>query len=270
LLKRRRAFPAALRLLCARAALLAACAQGLARSAMNAPETPRRNLTGAMIPALGVAGLAAVCALLLVGTNHGKQAIITPAPQDCILEGADAVGGPISLLDSNGAHITQADFVGQPAVVYFGFTHCPDACPTTMYSLTEALAAPGGYDVTPVLITVDPERDTPDVMRAYTHTQGFPAGLVGLTGSAAQVDGAKQAFRVYASRSPIEGAPANVYNVDHSSFLYVMDRHWRTVAITPTMKRERPEDPTSTQVAVPPAELAACIAAGLDRAAAAS
>lgn len=235
---------------------------------MNQPtETPRRNLTGAMIPALGVAGLAAVGALLLVSTNHSKQVAATHAPQDCILQGADAVGGPINLLDSNGGHITQADFAGQPAVVYFGFTHCPDACPTTMYTLTQALSAPGGYDVTPVLITVDPERDTPEVMRAYTHTQGFPAGLVGLTGSAAQVEAAKQAFRVYASRSPIEGAPADVYNVDHTSFLYVMDSRWRTVAITPTVKRERPEDPTSAQVAVPPAEVAACIAAGLDRAA---
>lgn len=229
-------------------------------------ETPRRNLTGAMIPALGAAGLAAVCALLLVSTNHAKQAA-APAPQDCILQGADAVGGPINLLDSNGEHVTQADFSGQPAVVYFGFTHCPDACPTTMYTLAQALAEPGGYDVTPVLISVDPQRDTPEVMRAYTHTQGFPAGLVGLTGSEAQVDAAKQAFRVYASRSPIEGAPADVYNVDHTTFLYVLDRHWRTVAITPTVKRERPEDPRSAQVAIPAAQVAACIAAGLDRAA---
>ena len=136
-----------------------------------------------------------------------------------------------------------------------------------MYTLSEALAEPDGYDVTPVLITVDPERDTPDVMRAYTHTQGFPAGLVGLTGSAAQVDGAKNVFRVYSSRSPIEGAPADTYNVDHSSFLYVMDRHWRTVAITPTVKRERPEDPTSTLVAVPAEDIARCIAAGLERSA---
>lgn len=230
--------------------------------------TPRRNLTGAVIPALGVAGLAAVAALLLVSTNHAKQQSAAAAvPRDCILDGANAVGGPINLLDSNGSAVTQADFAGQPAVVYFGFTHCPDACPTTMYTLSQALAEPDGYDVTPVLITVDPERDTPTVMRAYTHTQGFPAGLVGLTGSAAQVDGAKNVFRVYSSRSPIEGAPADTYNVDHSSFLYVMDSHWRTVAITPTVKRERPDDPTSTLVAVPAEDIARCIAAGLERSA---
>jgi len=231
-------------------------------------QSPRLNLTGAMVPALGVAGLAAALALFLVSTNHAKQAPPTAPPQDCILNNVDAIGGPIDLLDAHGAHVTQADFAGQPTVVYFGFTHCPDACPTTMYALAQALGQPDGYDVQPVLITVDPQRDTPTVLAAYTHTQGFPAGLVGLTGSDAQVNAAKQAFRVYASRSAIEGAPADVYNVDHSSFLYVMDSHWRTVAITPTVKREHPEDPTSTLTAVPPADLAACIAAGLDRAAA--
>ncbi len=216
-----------------------------------ANDTPRRNLTGAMIPALGVAGLAAVGALFLVSTNHAKQVAAAPS-QDCVLRNVDAIGGPIDLLDSNGAHVTQADFAGQPAVIYFGFTHCPDACPTTMYSLTEALSAPDGYDVTPVMISVDPERDTPAVRGEYTHTNGFPAGLVGLTGSTAQVDAAKNAFRVYATRAPIEGAPANVYNVDHTSFLYVMDGRWRTRAIVNTAHAT-------------PAQIAQCIAAGLER-----
>ena len=74
---------------------------------------------------------------------------------------------------------TQADFAGEPAVIYFGFTHCPDICPTSMYTLAEALAEPDGYDVQPILITVDPERDTPARMGEYTRTQGFPPGLVG-------------------------------------------------------------------------------------------
>jgi protein SCO1/2 len=102
-------------------------------------ETPRRNLTGAVVPALAVAGLAAIGAMLLVGTtgNGAKQAAL---PRDCILENADGVGGPIDLVDSNGARVTQADFAGEPAVIYFGFTHCPDICPTSMYALGEALA----------------------------------------------------------------------------------------------------------------------------------
>jgi protein SCO1/2 len=212
-------------------------------------ETPRRNLTGAVVPAVAVAGLAALGALLLVMRN-GEEKAAAPVVENCILEGAEEVGGPLTLVDTNGATVTQADFAGAPAVLYFGFTHCPDICPTTMYALSEALAQPGGYDVQPVLITLDPERDTPEVMSAYVRTEGFPSGLIGLTGTREQVDAAKLAFHVYSTRVPIEGAGA--YNVDHSSFLYVLDGQWRTRAILNT-------------VASTPQNMAQCIAAGLER-----
>lgn len=230
------------------------------------PETPRRSLTGAIVPALAAAALAAVGAILIVGRNGEQRAA---APENCILEGAEDVGGPIELVDTNGARVTQADFAGQPAVIYFGFTHCPDVCPLSMYAVAEALAQPGGYDVQPILITLDPERDTPELMRAYTQTNGFPPGLAGLTGTRAQVDAAKAAFHVYSARAPIAGADG-AYNVDHSSFLYVVDRDWRTVAIIPTVTRERPEDPASPMVAAPVEQISACIAAGLERGATAS
>jgi len=225
-------------------------------------ETPRRNLTGAIVPALAAAGLAALGTLFLVSRN-GDEAVADLGP--CILENADGVGGPISLVDPNGTRITEADFAGQPAVIYFGFTHCPDICPTTMYAVGEALAEDTGYDLQSILISVDPARDTPAVMGQYARTEGFPSGLVGLTGSEAQVEAAKRAFRVYSSRSDIAGAPADVYNVDHSSLLYVVDDSWRTVAIIPTMARADPNDPRSPMVATPVAQLNACIAAGLER-----
>ncbi|MEQ1820085.1 MAG: SCO family protein [Terricaulis sp.] len=228
-------------------------------------ETPRRNLTGAVVPAVAVAGLAALGAMLLVGTN-GDGAKQTAATRDCIQQNVDAVGGPIDLVDANGARVTQADFAGEPAVIYFGFTHCPDICPTSMYTLAEALAASGGYDVQPILITVDPERDTPQRMGEYTHTEGFPPGLVGLSGTRAQVDAAASAFQVHHSRSPIPGAPADTYNVDHSSLLYVLDRNWRTVSIIQTMNRADPLNPASPLVPVTPEAIATCIAAGLERA----
>lgn len=229
-------------------------------------ETPRRNLTGAIVPALAAAGLAALGALLIVGRNgeDGQtNAAVDLGP--CILEHADAVGGPIDLVDANGARVTQADFAGQPAVVYFGFAHCPDVCPTTMYLVAEALASDNGYDVQPILITVDPQRDTPQVMGAYARTEGFPPGLVGLSGPVAQVEAAQRAFRVYSSRSPIQGAPDGTYNVDHSSLLYVMDANWNTVAIMPTMSRADPNDPRSPMVPAPVEQVSACIAAGLER-----
>lgn len=215
-------------------------------------ETPRRNLTGAVVPALAAAALAAVGTMLLVGRNGGEKTAETPVVENCILEGAELVNGPIELVDANGATVTQADFAGEPAVLYFGFTHCPDICPTSMYTLQAALAEPGGYDVQPVLVSLDPERDTPEVMGAYVQTGGFPSGLVGLTGSRAQVDAAKASFHVYSARAPIEGAADDVYNVDHSSFLYVLDDQWRTRAIVNT-------------VGATPQQVAQCIAAGLER-----
>lgn len=230
------------------------------------PETPRRNLTGAVVPALAAAALAAVGAIALVGINGRDRSAAAAAPRDCILQGADALGGPIDLIDANGARVTQADFARQPAVVYFGFTHCPDVCPTSMYAVAAALAQPGGYDVQPILITVDPARDTPERMREYTATAGFPAGLIGLTGSREQVDAALAAFHAYGRpQAPAPGDPADVYNVDHTSFLYVIDRGWRTVAAIPTITRGQPADPSSPVVAVSPETIAACIAAGLER-----
>lgn len=200
------------------------------------------------MPALAIAALAGLATMLMVGRFRDEAA--APSEAGCIIEGADLVGGPISLSDTLNQPVTQADFAGEPAVVYFGFTNCPDACPTAMYLLAEALKLPGGYDAQPILITVDPERDTPEVLGRYIHTDGFPDGLDGLTGTPEQIDAAAAAFRVVHQKSPIEGAPANVYNVDHTSFLYVLDGEWRTRAIITTQGRT-------------PQEIAACIDRGL-------
>lgn len=232
------------------------------------PETPRRNLTGAVVPALAAAGLAAVGAIMLVGVTGREQGVTAAAPQDCILEGAEGLGGPIDLVDQTGASVTQADFADQPAVVYFGFTHCPDVCPTSMFAIAGALAEPNGSDVQPILITVDPARDTPERLRAYVATEGFPAGLVGLTGAQPQIDAALSAFHAYGrAQPPAPGAPADVYNIDHSSFLYVMAAGWRPVAAMRTFRRENEADPASAIVAAPPRDIAACMAAALRRAA---
>lgn len=223
---------------------------------MNEPvETLRRRLTGAVVPAIAAALLAALAVMLLVARNGGdeKSASNDVSMENCILRNADAVNGPIELRDTNGALVTEADFAGQPAVLYFGFTNCPDICPTSMYLLAAAQALPGGYDVQPVLVSVDPARDTPEVMGLYARTEGFPAGLVGLTGSQAQIDAAKRAFQVHAARADIPGAPEGVYNVDHTSFFYVLDGQWRTRSIV------------RAHSGVTPEQVAACIAAGLER-----
>ena len=200
------------------------------------------------MPGVAAAALAAVLALVVVGQNSAQR----PVSTDCVLSGADAMGGPISLVDTNGAPVTQADFKDQPSIVYFGFTHCPDTCPTTMYALAQALRQPGGYDIQPIMITVDPARDTPAILRQYVHSGGFPTGLVGLTGTQAQTDAAATAFKVFHQNRPIEGAPADTYNVDHSSLLYVLDKQWRTRAVI-------------NSVHASPSDIAQCIAAGLER-----
>lgn len=222
-------------------------------------SAPRRRLTGAVVPAVAAAALAGLGAMFLVTARQSNDAAV---PAGCILEHADALGGPIDLVDTRGTRVTQADFAGQPALVYFGFTHCPDICPTTMYTLHDALELPDGYDVQPILISVDPARDTPALMAQYVATEGFPEGLVGLTGSEAQIAAAARVFQTSFSRG--EANADGGYNVNHTSFLYVLDSQWRTVAAMPTHKPADAGSGQSAMIPVEPAELQACIVAGLD------
>jgi protein SCO1 len=214
---------------------------------MSPAEKPRRNLTGAVVPGVAAAALAAAAVFIAVEMKGPRQ-----VPTDCTLSGVESIGGPISLIDENGVAVTQRDFSEQPSIVYFGYTHCANTCPTTMYRLAEALKQPGGYDIQPILITVDPGRDTPAVLRQYVHSGGFPNGLVGLTGAQAQTDAAAQAFKVYHQAHPVAGASPDQYEVDHTSLLYVMDRSWRLRAAISTGEAT-------------PADIAQCIAAGLER-----
>jgi len=239
---------------------------------MNEPatETPRRNLTGAVVPAIGAAALAALGAILVVGINGGGRTEAVPV--GCILgEDAAVLGGPIDLVDTNRSHVTQADFAGTPSVVYFGFTNCPAICPTSMLTVGQALASEDMPDVQPILVTVDPQRDTPERMREYVATDGFPPGLVGLTGTQTQIDAATRMFHAYGrALPPADASQPNVYDVDHSSFLHVLDGQWRPVAAIRTMRRENDLDPTSPIVPVSPEDIAACVRIGLDRGYAAS
>ena len=139
-----------------------------------------------------------------------------------------AIGGPISLVDHNGRAFTEADFKGKPTLIYFGFTFCPDVCPTAllvMETAVEKLGPDALKKVNLVFITVDPTRDTPELLKGYV--TNFGPTFVGLTGTPEQVAAAARSYRVYYQKVP--GKDGSPYLMDHSSIVYLLDRNGRFV-----------------------------------------
>lgn len=135
--------------------------------------------------------------------------------------GAPSVGGPFTLVNHNGETVTEQDFRGRFMLLYFGFTFCPDICPTELGVMAAAVNALGekGEQVTPALITIDPERDTPDVLARYVAL--FHPRLVGLTGTPEQIDAAARAWHVYYGKVEDESV-SEAYTMDHSSIVFLM------------------------------------------------
>ena len=143
-------------------------------------------------------------------------------PMTNVRESGEAkVGGPFELVDETGATVTEADFAGKLKLVYFGFTFCPDVCPTELAKIAIALEelGPLADEVTPIFITIDPERDDVEAVAAYT--DHFWPTMVGLTGSPEQIDAAAKAYRVYYRKVEDPGSSAD-YTMDHSSIIYLM------------------------------------------------
>jgi cytochrome oxidase Cu insertion factor (SCO1/SenC/PrrC family) len=130
-----------------------------------------------------------------------------------------AIGGPFHLVDQDGRARSDRDFRGRWMLVYFGYTYCPDVCPTTLQEIADALRGLGvkGTNVVPVFITLDPARDRPATLRKYL--SAFSPRLVGLTGSAEQIAAVASAYREYFARHPL---PDGNYSVDHASTIYLM------------------------------------------------
>lgn len=144
---------------------------------------------------------------------------------------ASAIGGPFHLVDQNGKPFGDADLKGKWHLVFFGYTHCPDTCPTTLNELSLALdklgKARGAVGI--VLISVDPERDAPSVLKSYV--ESFDAPITALTGSPEAVAEAAKAYRVYYAKHPRSDGG---YDMDHSALIYVMDPEGRfTATFTP-------------------------------------
>lgn len=141
---------------------------------------------------------------------------------DAVMWNREPIGGPFALIDQNGTRRTDADFRGKLMLVYFGFTFCPDVCPTDLLQMALAVDQLGqaGEMVQPVFITVDPERDTPEHLKGYTPL--FHPRFVGLTGDATAIRAAARAYRVYYKKVKLDGR--SDYTVDHSAFIYLMGR----------------------------------------------
>ena len=135
---------------------------------------------------------------------------------------AEGIGGPFTLIDGDGKTVTDAEFAGKWTLIYFGYTHCPDACPTALQDMANArdmLDPAQRQKVDLVFITIDPERDTPAVMKDYV--SNFAAPITALTGSADQIAKAAREYRVYYAKHPTDGDFG--YEMDHSSVIYVMN-----------------------------------------------
>jgi cytochrome oxidase Cu insertion factor (SCO1/SenC/PrrC family) len=145
---------------------------------------------------------------------------------------APTIGGPFTLLDKAGHEVTDRAFRGKTMLVYFGYTTCPDVCPTTLADVTAALDSMGSkaLGIQPVFITVDPARDTPSVVGDYV--ANFGDRWVGLTGSAAQIATVAKEYRVYYAKHPT-GSGSLDYTMDHSSILYLVGPDGRFVAPIP-------------------------------------
>lgn len=175
--------------------------------------------SGAIIAAVAIIGWFAAGIYYFAVAPESVQNSQMPSAQ---VEGTAAIGGPFSLVDQDGKRVTEKDFAGKYLLVYFGYVFCPDVCPSSLYTMGEALDRLGdkAKRIQPILITVDPGRDTPEVMRQYVGN--FRPGLIGLTGSAAEVAAAARAYRVYYAKAATEDADPDNYLMDHSAFVYLM------------------------------------------------
>ena len=136
-----------------------------------------------------------------------------------VTTGQADVGGPFQLTDQGGKRVTDKDFRSRYMLIYFGYSFCPDVCPTTLAVMAQALEKVGDRSqrIVPILITIDPERDTPKVLEDYV--KAFGPSFVGLTGSVDEIKAVEKKYRVYAVKKPLEGGN---YGMDHSSVIYLM------------------------------------------------
>lgn len=166
---------------------------------------------------------ASVALLAIMATGCGDNRTAQSGGVTAV-SGKAAIGGAFSLTDHTGRAATHEDFFGKPQLVYFGFAFCPDVCPTALQQMGAALELSGraAQHYQPLFITVDAERDTPEKLALYVTASGFPKNLIGLTGTAEQIEDVKKVFSVYGKKVE-DPASAAGFTFDHTSIIYLMD-----------------------------------------------
>jgi protein SCO1/2 len=190
----------------------------MGRRAIRNFNMSARNLRVLLMTGAFLAGLVICFGVVLIVTGR----VSAPVAQQIA-----AIGGPFRLTDQNGQAVSDQDLKGHPFLVFFGFTHCPDVCPTTLFEVSEILRAlgPDADRVRALFITVDPERDTPALMKDYLSS--FDPHLAGLTGDPAAVIAVAKAYRVYFKKVPLDQGG---YTMDHTAIVYLMDKEGRFVS----------------------------------------
>ena len=190
---------------------------------MAMPASRRQIVMPVVVLCVSLVLLAGAIALTIFARDPGA-----PPPS--------AIGGPFALVDQDGRAVTQDDVKGQATLMFFGYTHCPDVCPTTLFEISEIMKKLGaGAKVRGLFVTVDPERDTPQLLKSYLSS--FDKRIGGLTGDRAAIDAMLKAYRVYSKKIP--GGEADNYAMDHSAIVYLMDRQLRFVNALPLQDPDR-------------------------------
>ena len=175
------------------------------------------SATRPLVIAIAFAASLIVGLLIMFWAMGGVSKVAQPA----------AIGGPFQLTDQNGKAVTDKSLKGKPTLIFFGYTHCPDVCPTSLFEISEVLRALGkdADKVNAVFISVDPERDTPATMKDYLSS--FDPHLEGLSGDPAETAKVITSYRVYAKKVPTKDGD---YTMDHTALIYLMDRDGNFVA----------------------------------------
>ncbi len=174
----------------------------------NQPGRPQTS------PAFSVRIIAILAAVAVIGI---AALWFTPVRR---ISNRSLVGGPFALQDGEGKTVSDQTLRGAPFLVYFGYTHCPDVCPTELARISDVLAKMGDKSIPVLFITVDPERDTPKIMQDYVSS--FNSHIIGLSGSPQAIGAAEKAYRVFARKGPLQSDGS--YSMDHSSIVYLMDK----------------------------------------------